>query len=74
MTTDIDVLKEFEWKRMRSAIYSEQRVWNLARKRIKMLKILKEKKELPEACETTLAKKKADNLPAFVMNTLTSYF
>jgi len=34
----------------------------LARKRIKMLKILKEKKELPEACETTLAKKKADKL------------
>eukprot|EP00602_Paraphysomonas_sp_CaronLab_P012786 CAMPEP_0185042198 /NCGR_PEP_ID=MMETSP1103-20130426/42208_1 /TAXON_ID=36769 /ORGANISM="Paraphysomonas bandaiensis, Strain Caron Lab Isolate" /LENGTH=39 /DNA_ID= /DNA_START= /DNA_END= /DNA_ORIENTATION= len=39
-----------------------------------MLKILKEKKELLEACETTLAKKKADNLPAFVMNTLTNYF
>ena len=40
----------------------------------KNTEILKEKKELPEACETTLAKKKADNLPAFVMNTLTSYF
>ena len=74
MTTDIDALKEFEWERMRSAIYSEQRVWNLARMRLKMLKILKEKKELLEACETTLAKKKADNLAAFVMNTLTSYF
>ena len=65
MGTDIDAVREYEWETMLGGeIYDVfgTKGLKLGTQANKMLKVLKEKKEIPDTCDTTLAKKKADKL------------